>query len=292
MIRRKVEGDITMKERPPASRTSLRSWPRYEAANQGFRNYWYPVLESRLLRKAPKAVRVAGERIMLMRDGDKVRALHDRCPHRGVPLSAGRREFPGTISCIYHGWTYKLETGELVAALTDGPDSPICAKAGVRVKTYPVEDRAGVIWVYVGDLPPPPIEEDVPAEFLAPEAVVIPMIEMRKGNWRYAMENAVDEAHARRGPANQGPRRAVVEASGVVLHPAVPPHHAQPLGGRLHRPIDGLSAGAPVSAGYCDRGVAAMVRAQRAWSRRARSARRGRSGRGAGCVRGGRSRRP
>jgi phenylpropionate dioxygenase-like ring-hydroxylating dioxygenase large terminal subunit len=81
-----------MKERPPASRSSpYRSWPRYEEANQGFRNYWYPVLESRRLKGAPQAVTVAGEKIMLMRDGDKVRALHDRCPHRGVPLSAGRK---------------------------------------------------------------------------------------------------------------------------------------------------------------------------------------------------------
>ena len=93
-----------MKEREPASGPSpYRSWPRYEAANSGFRNYWYPVLESRLLKQAPKAVKVVGEKIVLVRDGNKVRALNDRCPHRGVPLSAGRREFPGTISCIYHG---------------------------------------------------------------------------------------------------------------------------------------------------------------------------------------------
>jgi nitrite reductase/ring-hydroxylating ferredoxin subunit len=187
-----------MKERPPASRPSLyREWPCYEAANEGFCNYWYPVVESRKLGKAPKAVRVLGENIVLIRDGDKVRALHNRCPHRGVQLSAGRSEFPGTISCVYHGWTYRLASGELVAALTDGPDSPICGKAGVRVKTYPAEERAGIIWVYVGDLAAPPVEEDIPAEFLAPEAVVIPMIELRRGDWRYAMENAVDEAHAR-----------------------------------------------------------------------------------------------
>ncbi len=187
-----------MEERPPASRTpAYRSWPRYAAADQGFRNYWYPVLESRRLGRRPKAVKVAGEKILLMREGGKVRALNDRCPHRGVPLSAGRREFPGTITCIYHGWTYRLDSGELVAALTDGPDSPICGKAGVRVQTYPVEDRAGIIWVYVGDLPAPALEEDVPAEFLTAEATVVPMIELRRGDWRYAMENAVDEAHAR-----------------------------------------------------------------------------------------------
>ena len=30
-------------------------------------------------------------------------ALHDRCPHRGVPLSLGKEEFPGTVTCAYHG---------------------------------------------------------------------------------------------------------------------------------------------------------------------------------------------
>ena len=187
-----------MDERQPATQSSpYRSWPRYEAADVGFPHYWYPVLESRRLKDRPKPVKVLGEKIVLMRDGNKVRALHDRCPHRGVPLSAGRQEFPGTISCIYHGWTYKLATGELAAALTDGPDSPICGRASVRVKTYPVEERAGVIWLYVGDEPHPPLEEDIPEEFLEPNAVVIPMIEVRKGDWRYAMENAVDEAHTR-----------------------------------------------------------------------------------------------
>lgn len=140
---------------------------------------------------------VAGEAIVLLRDRGKVYALHDRCPHRGVPLSAGRREFPGTISCIYHGWTYRLEDGELVAALTDGPNSPICGKAGVRVKRYPAEERGNIVWVYIGELAPPPVEEDVPSELMEADAVVVPMIELRKGDWRYAMENAVDEAHTR-----------------------------------------------------------------------------------------------
>ena len=59
----------------------------------------------------------------------------DRCPHRGVPLSLGKEEFPGTLTCAYHGWTYRLSDGELVAVITDGPDSPICGK--VRVPPLP-----------------------------------------------------------------------------------------------------------------------------------------------------------
>lgn len=177
--------------------SSARRWPRYEAADAGLPHYWYPVMLSSALRQKPKAVKLLNEKIVLIRDGAKVRALNDRCPHRGVPLSAGRREFPGTLSCIYHGWTYDVATGELVAALTDGTDSPICGKAIVKVKTYPVEERAGMIWVYVGDEPHPPIEDDIPEEFLMSDAIVEPMVEIRKGNWRYAMENAVDEAHTR-----------------------------------------------------------------------------------------------
>jgi phenylpropionate dioxygenase-like ring-hydroxylating dioxygenase large terminal subunit len=183
--------------RAATSESSSRSWPRYEAADSGLPNYWYPVAVSRSLKKKPLAVKVLSEKIVLVRDRGKVRALNDRCPHRGVPLSAGRKEFPGTLSCVYHGWTYDLSSGELVAALTDGTQSPICGKALVKVKTYPVEERAGMIWVYVGDVPAPPIEEDIPEEFLAPDAVVEPVVEVRKGNWRYAMENAVDEAHTR-----------------------------------------------------------------------------------------------
>jgi nitrite reductase/ring-hydroxylating ferredoxin subunit len=186
-----------MEEGQSASKNASYRWPRYEAADCGFRHYWYPVFEARRLGHKPVAVKVLGEKLVLVRDGEKVHALHDRCPHRGVPLSAGRREFPGTLTCVYHGWTYDVSTGDLVAALTDGPDSPICGKAAVRVKKYPAEERAGLIWVYVGDEPHPPVEEDIPEELLHPGAVVESMIDTRKGDWRYAMENAVDEAHAR-----------------------------------------------------------------------------------------------
>src|SRR4051794_17236495 len=143
---------------------SLSPWPRYNAAVLGFRNYWYPVMLARSLRRRrPKPIMICGERIALFRDGGNIYALSNRCPHRGIPLSEARREFPGTISCAYHGWTYDLKTGQLVGVLTDGPDSPICGK--VQVKTYPVAERAGLIWIYIGDGDPTPIEEDLPDEF-------------------------------------------------------------------------------------------------------------------------------
>ena len=69
---------------------------------------------------------------MLIREKGVVRALHDRCPHRGVPLShpMSSQEWPGTWTCCYHGWTFNLESGVLVAAITDGPgDRPSAARS-------------------------------------------------------------------------------------------------------------------------------------------------------------------
>jgi len=107
----------------------------------GFRNYWYPVMESRRLGKGPVSVRMLGEDIVLFRAGEgKVAALADRCPHRGTMLSRGRILFPGTLSCGYHGWTYD-EKGECVAAIVEGPESRV--PGNVRVKTYPAEFRPG-----------------------------------------------------------------------------------------------------------------------------------------------------
>jgi phenylpropionate dioxygenase-like ring-hydroxylating dioxygenase large terminal subunit len=82
-----------------------------------------------------------------------------------------------------------------VAAITDGPDSPICGK--VAVKTYPVEERIGLVWIYIGDDDPPPVESAIPAELLRPDAVVVGRRTIRAGNWRFGAENGIDEGHAK-----------------------------------------------------------------------------------------------
>jgi phenylpropionate dioxygenase-like ring-hydroxylating dioxygenase large terminal subunit len=178
---------------PGQRRTSI--WPRYDAAATGLRNYWYPATWSRTVKKRPVSLQMLDEKIVLLRENGRLYALFDQCPHRGVPLSVGRREFAGTWTCRYHGWTFELGTGVLKGVITDGPDSPICGK--VRVKTYPVEERAGLIWVYMGDGDPPPVEADIPSELLQPDMVVLGRISMQKGNWRYACENAQDEGHGK-----------------------------------------------------------------------------------------------
>lgn len=178
-------------------RADWSSWPNYEAAAGGLENYWYPVLWSSEVRDSPVARRVCGHDIVLQREPDgTVRALHDRCLHRGVPLSQGTQEFPGTVSCPYHGWTYRLRDGELVAVITDGPDSPMCGKAVLR--TYPTAEAVGLVWVFVGDDNPHPLPEQLPEELADPPPCAVGgRIEDRNGDWRLFAENGFDEGHAK-----------------------------------------------------------------------------------------------
>jgi phenylpropionate dioxygenase-like ring-hydroxylating dioxygenase large terminal subunit len=177
------------------ARGGLAQWKRYDAAAEGFREYWYPVMVARELRGKPVARRIAGDDLVLVREHGRAFALADRCPHRGIPLSIGKRDAPGHLTCRYHGWMFDVSTGRLVAALTDGPSSPIVGK--VCVRTYPVEERCGMLWVWMGRRPPVPVEQDIPEELLAPDAQIAKRFVLAAGNWRYATENGFDEAHGK-----------------------------------------------------------------------------------------------
>ncbi len=172
-------------------------WPAYDDASEGFRGYWYPADWSSRVTGSPRAVTICGTTLVLIRDQERAYALFDRCPHRGVPLSMGAQQFPGTLSCVYHGWTFDLRDGVLKAVITDGPESPICGK--VRIVTYAVEERMGMVWVYIplADEPAPPIDDQLPEELAANDFVMGGRMDDRVGNWRFACENGYDEGHAK-----------------------------------------------------------------------------------------------
>ena len=174
------------------------TWPIYEAATLGLPgSWWYPVTWSREIGSKPVGIELLGRHVMFVREDGVVHALHDRCPHRGVPLSLGSQQFPGTLSCPYHGWTFDLETGVLKAVITDGPDSPLCGK--VRVETFPVAERLGLVWIFIGDGvgDPPPVETAIPRELLENDFSSGGRIHVRHGGWRFAAENGFDEGHAK-----------------------------------------------------------------------------------------------
>jgi hypothetical protein len=103
----------------------------------------------------------------------------------------GDCHFEGTVSCPYHGWTYDGD-GNVLAVLPEGPESKIPGK--VKAKAYPTQTLRGMVFIWMGDGEPAPIEEDVPAEFFHDQGIILYGWEVWPINWRPANENAL-EAH-------------------------------------------------------------------------------------------------
>jgi nitrite reductase (NADH) small subunit len=55
-------------------------------------------------------VSVEGRNIALFREGDRIYAVGDSCPHMGAALSEGFIDGKCVV-CPWHGWIFDLETG-------------------------------------------------------------------------------------------------------------------------------------------------------------------------------------
>jgi nitrite reductase/ring-hydroxylating ferredoxin subunit len=158
----------------------------------GFREYWYPAIEARTVRRRPVHVTMLGDDLVMFRDaGGKVVALNDWCPHRGARLSLGLCEFEGTVTCPYHGYVFD-GTGQCVAGLIERPDSPFVGK--LRARAYPTEERMGIVFVWMGETSPVPLDEDLPAELSDPELTGRRYMRVKvwEANWTEPMAQGID----------------------------------------------------------------------------------------------------
>ncbi len=185
-----------------------RPWSAYVDAEFGFRNHWYPAFFGAELDEADvsvglgeavsnvKSVVMLGERILFRRVNGLVHAIHDQCIHKGVPFSRKPECYSkGSVTCWYHGFTYDLASGTLVNIVTD-PESVLIGRH--KIKTYSVHEAQGVVFVFIGDIEPPALEEDVPPGFLDEDLTIHPHGWSKEVacNWRLGAENGFDPAHA------------------------------------------------------------------------------------------------
>ncbi len=70
------------------------------------------VSESELADGAARCAMVDGTPVMLVRHDGEVRALHNRCAHRGGPLSDGEIS-DGTVTCPWHATVFSLTDGSV-----------------------------------------------------------------------------------------------------------------------------------------------------------------------------------
>jgi phenylpropionate dioxygenase-like ring-hydroxylating dioxygenase large terminal subunit len=147
-------------------------------------NIWYyALLGEQLKRGKVLAKTILNEPILFGRTLDgEVFALRDICPHRAIPLSCGR--FDGhEVECSYHGWHFdRVGQCTKIPSLTDDQTLNLDL---FRVKSYPVREIQGNIWIYMpvnsstySELETRAAELDIPEilgfdKFATPQAIQI-----------------------------------------------------------------------------------------------------------------------
>jgi len=108
------------------------------------RNQWYVIAYSHEIGSKPLQRDCLGDPLVLYRTpaGTAV-ALFDRCPHRGMPLSKGTL-MGDVLQCGYHGFEFSAE-GKCIK-IPSGGASP----AAMCVVSYPVVERGGWAWIWMG----------------------------------------------------------------------------------------------------------------------------------------------
>jgi nitrite reductase/ring-hydroxylating ferredoxin subunit len=157
------------------------------------RRYWQPAALAVEL-EGPRPVRpvkLLGEHFVLFRDEQGRLGLVDRdCPHRGADLAYGRLE-DGGLRCLFHGWVFDVN-GKCLETPAEPEKSRLCDR--ITLRSYPVCERSGIIFAYLGDGTPPAF----PALdcFAAPDSHVFAFKGLMECNWLQALEVGIDPAHA------------------------------------------------------------------------------------------------
>lgn len=162
-------------------------------AGKLMRKYWQPaaLIEELEGARPIKPLRLLGQDLVLFRDETGRYGLIDRdCPHRGADLAFGRLE-NGGLRCAFHGWLFDAD-GKCLETPAEPVNSRLCE--GIRQRAYPVTEKAGILWAYLGEDAPPAFP-DLDC-FTAPGAYTFAFKGLFECNWLQALEVGIDPAHA------------------------------------------------------------------------------------------------
>lgn len=110
------------------------------------RNTWYAAAFEHELDGDFLARTICGVPLVLFRKADgTLAAIHDRCPHRLVPLSLGKR-VGDTIMCGYHGLRFDGAGTCVELPFEHGMERP-----DVCVTSYPLVGKDTIAWIWMGD---------------------------------------------------------------------------------------------------------------------------------------------
>lgn len=109
------------------------------------KNAWYVAGFANELVHNLLARTILGQALVMYRTSEgRAVALEDRCPHRSVPLSMGRL-IDDTVRCTYHG--LRMDADGRCVRIPCQDQIP----AAARVRSFPMQDRHGFTWIWMGD---------------------------------------------------------------------------------------------------------------------------------------------
>lgn len=159
-------------------------------------NQWYVAAWSHELEPGKMLARdICGEPVVIYRSAaGQLRALFNRCPHRGMPLSSATSCVEeDSLRCGYHGIRFNAQ-GKCVEVPSGG-----IIPAKMAVRSFPLVEKWRWIWLWMGD----PEQAD---EALIPDHAALglgadgmysePGLHLEvKANYLLPLENLVDATH-------------------------------------------------------------------------------------------------
>lgn len=126
----------------------------YGLGEHTFPRGWFMVAAAEQVRDTPFSTRYFGEDMVIYRGkSGRVYAVSAYCPHMGTHLGKNstsyvvqdREHIDGEgIRCPYHAWRFRGGDGKC----DDIPYSPAPIPKAACVKSWPVKERAGVVWLW------------------------------------------------------------------------------------------------------------------------------------------------
>ena len=159
------------------------------------RRFWMPFLVVSDLPEPdcpPIRVSLLGERLVAFRDtSGRIGLIERLCAHRCADLFFGRNEEDG-LRCTYHGWKYDVE-GRCVDMPTEDAESTY--KDKIKLDSYPVREKGGVLWTYMG--PKEQMPELPELEWTrVPETHRYSSWSIQENNYAQAIEGGIDTVHS------------------------------------------------------------------------------------------------
>jgi phenylpropionate dioxygenase-like ring-hydroxylating dioxygenase large terminal subunit len=144
---------------------------------------------------------LGAESVMVLRDRDgSIRAFHNVCRHRGARLLDGSGNCPATITCPYHGWTYRHDGGLIGMPVRESFPGLDRGEHGLR--PVRVDIALSFVWVCLAGDPPPVAKvwgqlADELLPYRLQDMVPLGPISQESWpvDWKIAMDNYLESYH-------------------------------------------------------------------------------------------------